>query len=148
MLKYFGFGDRFISYIQLLYCDVYVMVKAGSVLSEPIPVSRGIRQGCPLSRQLYCLVIEPLLCRLRKNLKGVVIPNSNDNFKLFLSAYADNITVFITSQEDITTLNRTIGVYEKASSARVNWSKCGGFIIGRWEGTGFPQLPGRLRWRH
>lgn len=147
VLKCFGFGDSFISYINLLYFNVSVLVKAGGGLSEPILVSRGIRQGCPLSGQLYNLVIEPLLCRLRKNLNGIAIPNSQDNFKLFLSAYADDITVFISNQDDITILNQTLGLYERASSARVNWSKSEGFIVGGWEGTGFPQLPGGLRWR-
>uniref|UniRef100_A0A3Q3F9D5 G protein gamma domain-containing protein n=1 Tax=Labrus bergylta TaxID=56723 RepID=A0A3Q3F9D5_9LABR len=37
----------------------------GAGLSRPIPVRRGIRQGCPISGQLYSLAIEPLLCRLR-----------------------------------------------------------------------------------
>ncbi len=83
VLKNFGFGDDFVSYIRLLYSNVFVMVKAGGGLSAPIPVTSGIRQGCPLSGQLYSLMIEPLLCRLRRVLKGIEIPNLNDNFKLF-----------------------------------------------------------------
>lgn len=50
------------------------MVKVGGGLSAPVPVTRGVRQGCSLSGQLYSLVIEPLLCRLRRTLKGTSIP--------------------------------------------------------------------------
>lgn len=91
VFKNFGFGDNFISYIRLLYSNVFVMVRACGGLSAPIPVTRGIRQGCPLSGQLYSLMIKLLFCRLKSVLKGIAIPNINDHFKLFLSAYADDI---------------------------------------------------------
>jgi len=145
VLKGYGFGDVFISYIKLLYSNVYVMVKVGGGLSAPIPVTRGIRQGCPISGQLYSLIIETLLCRLRKNLNGILIPHGNGHSKVVLSAYADDITVFITEKEDIEILTKTIELYEKASSAKVNWTKSEGFMIGNLEN--FPQLPGRLQWK-
>jgi len=50
------------------------MVKIGGTLSRPIPNLRGIRQGCPLSGQLYSLAIEPLLFRLRDRLSGFNVP--------------------------------------------------------------------------
>lgn len=145
VFKSYGFGDVFISYIQLLYSNVYVMVKVGGGLSAPKPVTRGIRQGCPISGQLYSLIIETLLCRLRRNLNGTLIPHVNGHSKVVLSAYADDITVFITGQEDIEILTKTIKLYEKASSAKVNWKKSEGFMIGKLEN--FPKLPGGLQWR-
>lgn len=57
VLKNLGFGKSFISYIQLLYSEVFVIVKGGGGLSAQIPVIKGIRQGCPLSGQLYRLVL-------------------------------------------------------------------------------------------
>ncbi len=62
VLKAFGFGDTFVAMIKLLYNDATCMVKMSGGLSVPVRVQRGIRQGCPLSGQLYSLVIEPLLC--------------------------------------------------------------------------------------
>lgn len=41
------------------------MFKIVGGLSCLVPVDRGIWHGCPLSGQLYSLVIEPLLCKLR-----------------------------------------------------------------------------------
>ncbi len=95
VLRNFGFGKIFISYIQLLYSEVSAIVKAGGGLSAPVPVLKGIRQGCPLSGQLYSLVIEPLLCRLRKNLSGIYFPDVNNMYRISISAYADDVTVFI-----------------------------------------------------
>ncbi len=145
VLKSYGFGDVFISYITLLYSNVHVMVKGGGGLSAPIPVTRGIRQGCPISGQLYSLIIETLLCRLRKDLKGTLIPHVNGYSKVVLSAYADDITVFITGKEDITILTNIINFYEKASSAKVNWTKSEGFMVGNVQNL--PQLPGWLQWK-
>ncbi len=43
-------------------------------------------------------------------------------------------------------LKASIGQYELASSAKVNWEKSEGFIIGRWRGHWTSILPGGLTW--
>ncbi len=75
------------------------MIKMGGGLSIPINVKRGIRQGCSLSGQLYSIVIEPVLCKLRRELMGLQINTLNCSIKL--SAYADDVTVIIRDQSDI-----------------------------------------------
>ncbi len=84
VLKSFGFGDQFISYVKLLYFDVSVLIKVGGGISAPVTVTRGIRQGCPLSGQLYSLAIEPLLCKLRRNLAGFSVAGVKETFKVGL----------------------------------------------------------------
>lgn len=42
-LEHFGFGERFVSVIKIIYKDMN-----GSVSLQRFPISRGIRQGCPL----------------------------------------------------------------------------------------------------
>ncbi len=64
---------------------------------------------------------------------------------MVLSAYADDITVFITGKEDITILTNIINLYEKASSAKVNWTKSEGFMVGNVQNL--PQLSGGLQWK-
>lgn len=46
-------------------------------------------------------------------------------------------------QEDISVLTQSIGLYEKTSSARVNWTKREGFIFVNWQ----HKIPRRLQWR-
>ncbi len=146
VLKFFGFGEKIISWIKILYKDASLMLKIGGGLSCPIPVKRGIRQGCPLSGQLYSLAIEPLLCKLRNELKGLMIPGDNSGLRHYVSAYADDVNIFISGQNDIQILCKNLNLYEKSSSAKVNWAKCDGFAVGSWGDTGPPQLPEGLKW--
>ncbi len=57
-------------------------------------------QGCPLSGQLYSLIIEPLLCRLRTQLTGLEVNTLNGKHSFKLSAYAD-VTVLIKNNSDV-----------------------------------------------
>ncbi len=140
-LNDFGFGEKFISRIKLLYTGATCMIKMGGGLSIPINVKRGIRQGCPLSGQLYSIVIEPLLCKLRRELMGLQINTLNCSIKL--SAYADDVTVIIRDQSDIQVLKQALEFYGKASSAVVNWGKSDAL----WCGFKGPKLPGGSQWR-
>lgn len=145
-LKAFGFGEGFISWVQLLYREASVLVKVGGGLSRPISVTRGIRQGCPASGQLYSLAVEPLLARLRSRLTGLSLPGLSQSPPLVVSAYADDITVFIRSQGDIGVLIESLELYGKASSAKVNWGKSEALQMGGWLDGAAPSLPQGLKW--
>lgn len=145
-LQVFGVGDNFLTWIKLLYSEACCTVKVGGGLSSPIPVKRGIRQGCPLSGQLYSLVIEPLLNKLRSRLKGFSLTNSALISPIVVSAYADDINIFVQDQEDVHELKKCLTINEKASSAKVNWGKSNGCLVGQWEVGGIPNLPGSLSW--
>jgi len=68
VLSGYGFGNSFFLSFSLLYEKAECMVKVPGGLSMPIKVRK---KGCSLSGQLYSLVIEPLLCKLRTSLKGL-----------------------------------------------------------------------------
>ncbi len=69
------------------------------------------------------------------------MPGSSLDSKMFLSAYADEITVFVNHTEDVKCLSEVLCLYEKASSAKVNWA----FWAGKGEFESLPQLPGGVR---
>ncbi len=146
LLKAFGFGDGFISWVNLLYNEAECMVKIDGGLNVPIKVKRGIRQGCPLSGQLYSLVIEPLLCKLREQLTGLHIEGSNNLNDVKLSAYADDVTVIIRNSEDIKVVLENLKCYGRASSAKINWKKGEALWCGP-ERSNVPQLPNNVMWR-
>ncbi|XP_064843632.1 uncharacterized protein LOC135555246 [Oncorhynchus masou masou] len=145
-MKAFGFGDVFLSWVNLLYAGASCMVKVGGGLSCPIPVQRGIRQGYPISGQLYSLAIEPMLCFLRAKLTGFSVPGVMKGPTIALSPYADDVIVFITGGEDVKVLSNTLKVYEGASSPRVNWGKSEVLWAGQLQMGSTPRLPGGLQW--
>lgn len=95
VLTAFGNGYSFLNMVKMLYSGAVCIVKVGGGLSRPIPVSRGFRQGCPLSGQLYSIAIEPLLFNLRKTLSGFIVPGLSQSSSITVSAYADDVTVFV-----------------------------------------------------
>ena len=101
VLNTFGFWEGFRSQLGLLYSGATCMVKVRGGLSRPISVQRGIRQGFPLSGQLYSLTLEPLVCRLRNHLKWLSLPGLPQRLPLIVSAYADDIIFFIADHGDV-----------------------------------------------
>ena len=135
-LRAFGFGGVFLSLLGLLYTDACCLVKVGGGVSCPVKVRQvRIRQGCPISGQLYSLAIEPFLCRLRSKMQGILLPGLPQRPPLVLSAYADDINVFIRDQADKDNLTESLKIYQKTSSAKVNWDKSEALLIGHWTGT-------------
>lgn len=55
VLEAFGLGSGYIKMVKVLYSNPSAMVFSGNIFSSPFPVSRGSRQGCPLSPLLFAL---------------------------------------------------------------------------------------------
>ena len=60
----FGIPRTFTNTVKSLYTNADTMVAINGVFSSPFKVTRGVRQGDPLSCALFDLAIEPLACRL------------------------------------------------------------------------------------
>ncbi len=101
-LEAFGFIEDFVNKIKVLYNDTESVVKVNGGLSAPFKLTRGVRQGCPLSGMLYSVAIEPFLHKVRENINGLCLQSSSKNVSL--SAYADDVVVLISDQKDIDTL--------------------------------------------
>jgi len=138
-----GFGVTFRSWIRLLYASPGVMVEVNGVRSKPFSLSRSIRQGCPLSPLLYILALEPFLCKLRANpvLCGVTLTGAVNTVKY--TAYADDVTIFVTSRAEAEQVSIEIGKYEMVTGARINRDKSVGLRLGAWKGCA---LPGPFSW--
>uniref|UniRef100_A0A3Q3EUV6 Reverse transcriptase domain-containing protein n=1 Tax=Labrus bergylta TaxID=56723 RepID=A0A3Q3EUV6_9LABR len=144
VMEKFGFSAGFIAKIKVLYSGVESVLKFNGGLCAPFRVCRGVRQGCALSGMLYTLSLEPLLNNIRYHLQGLVLPGFNSN--IVLSAYADDIVVFIKDQRDADILTNIIKRFSVTSAARVNWIKSEALAVGEWR-DGLPVLPQSLAWR-
>ena len=55
VLKVFGLGNRFISFIKLCYKDVSSFININGSVCGPVSLSRGIKQGDIISSQLFIM---------------------------------------------------------------------------------------------
>ena len=96
-LSAMGFGPSFISWVSLFYNHVQSAVDVNGYLSLFFGLSRGVRQGCPLSRLLYVLVSEVLAANIRCNprISGLCLPGFPPLSPI--SQYEDDTTFILTS---------------------------------------------------
>ena len=94
-LKCFNLPLTFINTISSLYKSATTVVLINGVLSSSYKVTRGVRQGDPLSCLLFNLAMEPLACSLRSTpqLEGFEIPGIKG--KLIVSLYTNNTTIYL-----------------------------------------------------
>lgn len=100
VLQRWGFGDSILSWLSALYSTPSASVRYAGCLSPSFPISRGTRQGCPLSPVLFVLALEPLAIALRADPNITGIPYAGDNYKL--NMFADDALLTLTNP--ITTL--------------------------------------------
>ena len=89
------FGD---SRPLLIYSNPIALVKIYGFLTEHISISKGIRQGCPLSALLFIICTEILSTAIKQNenIKGISIPIDRRNCKTIkLSQYADDMSLYL-----------------------------------------------------
>ena len=77
-LKYFNFGPNLRNWISVMYSDVESGIIDGGYVTNYFKVSRGVRQGCPLSPILFILSAELLAQKIRQSSKskGVKLPGN------------------------------------------------------------------------
>ena len=103
---------KFINWVELMYKDVKSKVEVNGAYTNTINIERSVRQGCPLSMLLFIIAAEGLLDKLRtnKNTKGYPITRRQyKNFKVV--AYADDITLIITEENDIQHINKILAIF-------------------------------------
>ena len=125
-MRAMGFGDRFISYLQLLYSGAESLVKVCGSLTAPFPFEKGIRQGCPLSGLLYSIAIEPFLHNLRNKVNNDGFPLPGTKQFCSVSAYADNVSIFITADSGFKIIDEVFNLFRRSSAACLNSQKSQG----------------------
>ena len=95
-------------------------------LTSYFPVTRGVRQGCPLSPLLYCLGAEALSQAIRSddNIRGFITPNPKIEAKC--SHYADDLTLLLRDSLSVKRSFTVVKIYERASGSKLNSEKSDG----------------------
>ncbi|KAL1914261.1 uncharacterized protein VTP21DRAFT_9075 [Calcarisporiella thermophila] len=89
--------------------------------TTPFPITRGLRQGNLLSPYLYNITAKPLLAAIKCKIRGISVPGLPRSITTL--AYADDLTVGVADQQDITNLYQLIDTYSRAADAKINIDK-------------------------
>ena len=145
-MRAMGFGNTFLSYLKLFYNGAISLIKVSGSLTAPFPFEKGIRQGCPLSGLLYSIALEPFLnsLRVKRQNKCFCLPHINKDFSV--SAYADDISIFITSDTGFSIVQEVYNLFSRSSAACLNYQKSCGLWVGSW--TGRSDKPLGFQWNN
>ena len=129
VLKWFGFGPSFCSWIKTIYTDTSSCVMNGGRSTGYFKIERGVRQGDPLSPYLFLVAIEVLAHALRKEttVKGM----SFGAFEIKQVLYADDMTIFIRDKASINKLQNLFQEFLEMSGLKVNIDKTKILLIGK-----------------
>ena len=122
-LESFGLPPHFTKMVKALYQNAHTQVAINGVLSCPFKVTRGVRQGDPLSCPLFDLAIEPLACKLRNDpeVHGFSIPGLKD--KLVINLFADDTTLYLSDKDSFNTIEPKLKAWCDVSGAKFNIEK-------------------------
>jgi exonuclease III len=122
-LEAFNIPTRYRNTVKSLYENAKTVVAINGKMSEPYQVTRGVRQGDPLTCFLFDLAIEPMACMIRNHtsLKGFEIPNAPS--PLIINLFADDTVVYLRESDSFEELQNTLDQWCNSSGAKFNKEK-------------------------
>ena len=134
ILKMYGFDDKFLTWIKILYKEISSSVIVNNHISDSFNITRSVRQGCPLSPLLYVLALEPVLSKIRKDplILGCPIPGNRVNPPK-LTAFADDCKFVVKTHESVEEIFKHFKDYSKLSGAKINKGKTEIKYLGKWK---------------
>ena len=120
-LKCFNIGQSFRNWVKKVYVNSMSCVTNCGYSSENFNITRGVRQGCPLSAYLFIVVVEILSIKIRKdnNIEGINIGNN----VIKVVQMADDTTSFLKDTKSLGVLLKTLGKFHLYAGLKLNLSK-------------------------
>lgn len=137
-LNAFNFGENFKKWVKIMYTNITSCVTNNGNASDFFSLSRGVRQGCPLSPYLFILCVEILAIAIRKNTKIHGINIGGTTCKL--SQFADDTTCFVRDIASAKELFYLLEKFGQCSGLYCNTEK----TLARWIGRNVGLPPGEL----
>ena len=122
-MKYYGMGNYFIRWIDILLKERESCIRNGGYLSNFFQMDRGVRQGCPISPLLFILTVELFSRNIRNDntIKGINIKGSARPVKI--KTYADDTTLFLRDMIDFREVLSRIRLFSFFTGLFMNKSK-------------------------
>ncbi|KAL3686497.1 hypothetical protein R1sor_009071 [Riccia sorocarpa] len=128
-----GFPMQFIMAVRALQEDAESRILLNGQMLSPFRVSKGVRQGCPLSPLLYVLASIPVINALKKeNARGQIAPvDLGQNISASCICLADDPAVFTeVDKASVHDLINLLNLVEVVSGGKINKFKSKVFLIG------------------
>ncbi len=92
-LEFYNFGENFRKAVKTLYTNLSSVILYNGHCTESFSVSRGVRQGDPLSPFIFILAVDPMAAALKynENVKGIYF----NEIEYLISQLADDCTLFL-----------------------------------------------------
>ena len=137
-----NFGEYFVSCVKTMYADISSCVVNHGHISTFFHPTRGIRQGCPISANIFVIIVEILAHAIRTHprINGITINGSE--FKI--SQYADDTCLFLSNEASLHTALHIFELFSKCSGLKVNMEKSYAIWIGA--SSNFRHKPFSLKW--
>lgn len=131
-LHFFNFGPSFVKWIETIYNQPRSCIKNNGHISNYFEVSRGIRQGCPVSALLFILCVEVLGIKIRNTelLKGF---NFGYSKLIKIAQYADDSVLFLNNKDEMCAALTILKQFGYISGLIINTEKCEGFWLGSFK---------------
>ncbi|KAL9989282.1 hypothetical protein ACROYT_G003815 [Oculina patagonica] len=130
-LTLFNFGPDFLQWFKTVYSNISSCILNNGHASHFFSLTRGVRQGCPISGLLFVIGLD-LLARAIKNhdlIKGITIRNH----EIKTTMYADDTTVFLSDTESVPHLLELLTQFKVVSGLEVNSTKTEAMWLGKWK---------------
>ncbi|MCP3901139.1 MAG: hypothetical protein GY707_15650, partial [Desulfobacteraceae bacterium] len=128
-LKSFGFGNNFIKWIKVMYKNASSCIMNNGYSSEFFNLSKGVRQGCPLSALLFVIVVETLSNAIRsdRDIHGIIF----NQHEVKISLLADDTTLFLKDPNSLSKALDVICMFSQSSGLKINNSKSQVIQVGK-----------------
>ena len=121
MMNRLDVPQHFITICREIYEGSSQAIRSAAGFTDPLPVNRGIKQGCPLSPLLFNLVLEGVLPQLERTDDGYRFRGGATVSSL---AYADDLCLIGTTKDGINHMLGTTANFLKWAGLQLNLSKC------------------------
>ena len=128
VLQKMNFGEKFIEWIEVMFKDTIGRVLLNGYTSMDFEITRGARQGCPLSADVYVTYIQPLDDALNNDrlIISVQIPGKKAPATIL---YADDMNLALSDKTDISKVIIILETFETATGSRINQEKTQGLML-------------------
>ena len=109
----------------MLYKNAKSCINTNGFLSNYFPVTRSMRQGCPIAAFLYILQAEPMAQTIRTSpdIEGIMIETGNNESEVKIACFADDTQLFHRSEQSVKACFKILKQYSKASGTKLNMKK-------------------------